>query len=76
MDFKVIAQRMFSMEENGGGPQGGGCGMDHTMYSSVIDINGNPVYVALNVAWPGGERDIVTGDKGPGTCGDRMVPDG
>jgi len=66
VDFKVITQRMFSMKENGGDPQEGGCGMNHTMYINVIDINDNPVDVVLNVAWPGGEQDIVTGDKGPG----------
>jgi hypothetical protein len=66
VDFKVITQRMFTMEENGGDPQEGGCGMNHTMYISLIDINGNPVDAVLNVAWPGGEQDIVTGDKGPG----------
>jgi hypothetical protein len=57
---------MFTMEENGGDPQEGGCGMNHTMYISLIDINGNPVDAVLNVAWPGGEQDIVTGEKGPG----------
>jgi hypothetical protein len=66
VDFKVITQRMFSMEENGGNRQEGGCGMNHTMYISVIDINGNPVDASLRVTWPGGEQDIVTGDKGPG----------
>jgi hypothetical protein len=66
VDFKVVAQRMLSMAENGGDPQEGGCGMNHTLYISTIDINGNPVDVVLNVAWPGGEQDIETGDKGPG----------
>jgi hypothetical protein len=66
VDFKVITQRMFSMKENGGDPQEGGCGMNHTMYIKVIDINGNAVDVTLNVAWPGGEQDIETGGKGPG----------
>lgn len=66
MDFKVITQRMFSMKENGGDPQEGGCGMNHTLYINVVDINGNPVGVVLNVAWPGGEQDIETRDKGPG----------
>jgi hypothetical protein len=66
VDFKVITQRMFSMKENGGDPQEGGCGMNHTMYISVMDINGNPVDVSLRVAWPGGEQDINTGEKGPG----------
>ena len=57
---------MFSMKENGGDPQEGGCGMNHTMYISVIDINGNPVDVGLRIAWWGGEQDLVTGEKGPG----------
>jgi hypothetical protein len=57
---------MFSMEENGGDPQEGGCGMNHTLYINVIDVNGNPVDAVLNVAWHGGEQEIVTGDKGPG----------
>jgi hypothetical protein len=68
VDFKVITQRMFSLTENGGNPQEGGCGMNHTLYIRVEDINGVPLDgIAVRVDDPaGGQVELVTGEKGPG----------
>ncbi len=41
----------------------------------MCDENGNLVDVVLNVAWPGGEQNIVASDKGLETCGDWMMLD-
>jgi len=65
VDFKVVTQRMFSNVENGGDEHG--CGYNHTMYITVRDINGKPLDgIVLKVSWPGGEQEIITGEKGPG----------
>lgn len=66
VDFKVATQRMFSNVENGGDDQGH-CGYNHTMYLTVRDTNGAPLDgIVLKVSWPGGEYEVVTGEKAPG----------
>jgi len=65
VDFKVVTQRMFSNVENGGDSQG--CGYNHTLYVTVQDVSGTPLDgITLRVSWPGGDKEIVTGKKGPG----------
>ena len=68
VDFKVITQRMFSMEENGDNPREGSCGMNHTLYIRVVDINGVPLDgIVVGIDDPAGRRiELTTGEKGPG----------
>ena len=62
MDFKVITQRMLTIEENQG------CRGMHDLFIKVVDINGVPLDgIVVRVDDPaGGQTELVTGEKGPG----------
>jgi hypothetical protein len=61
VDFKVVTQRMYTEEENGG------CRGMNLIFITVEDIYGNPLDgVVLQFLWPEGPKEITTGEKGPG----------
>jgi len=59
VDFKIVTQRMLTIEENHG------CMGNHHIFITVIDKNGNPLNgVIIHGIWT--KENHVSGEKGPG----------
>lgn len=61
VEFRVVEDKMLHRTENG-------CGMN-LLFLKVVDAAGNPLDgIPIQVSWPGGSYDLVTGVKGPGVA--------
>ncbi len=66
-DFRIVARRLWSVEENGGSFSGPSinCGGKHELHIKVIDAAGNPLNgVTIRSIYDNEEH--VSGEKGPG----------
>ncbi|MCS7287459.1 MAG: hypothetical protein NZ653_10050 [Anaerolineae bacterium] len=56
VDFKIITQRILTIQENGG------CGGNHNIYVQVIDINGTPIDgIVVHGVWT--KQDYITQEE-------------
>lgn len=63
LDFRIV-ERYMNPKELNGGPEG--CGLN-ILFLTVLDAAGHPLDgVTIDVSWPGGSEQVVSGYKAPG----------